>query len=122
MSLYAESRAVLAWLLGDGELTEADAADRRAYLATAVSQWHLLRVGAEVVDRARHPFPGEPIRTVDAIHLASVLVARSAWLDSSCLAWTNGFAVPPRCSVFEFSRRSCRNLRSRTASFPSCPR
>ena len=114
MSLYAESSAVLAWLLGEaaglsvrqalstaatiiasdltviecdrvllraaalGELTEADAADRRAFLATAVSQWHLLRVGAEVVDRARQPFPGDPIRTLDAIHLASVLVARSA--------------------------------------------
>jgi predicted nucleic acid-binding protein len=114
VSLYAESSAVLAWLLGEvaglsvrqalstaatiiasdltviecdrvllraaafGELTEADAADRRAYLAAAVSQWHLLRVGAEVVDRARQAFPGEPIRTLDAIHLASVLVARSA--------------------------------------------
>jgi hypothetical protein len=31
-----------------------------------------------VVDRARQPFPGDPIRTLDAIHLASLLVARSA--------------------------------------------
>jgi hypothetical protein len=30
------------------------------------------------VDRARRPFPGDPVRTLDAIHLASVLVARSA--------------------------------------------
>jgi hypothetical protein len=29
------------------------------------------------VDRARQPFPGGLIRTVDAIHLAPVLVARS---------------------------------------------
>jgi hypothetical protein len=33
---------------------------------------------AEIVDRARQPFPGEPIRIPDAIHLASLLVARSA--------------------------------------------
>jgi hypothetical protein len=38
----------------------------------------VLRIGAEIVERARQPFPGEPIRTLDAIHLASVLVARSA--------------------------------------------
>ena len=114
MSLYAESSAVLAWLLDEaaaphvrtslaiadtvvasdltvvecdrvlhraaalGELTEADAADRRAYLAIAASRWHVLRIGPEIVERARQPFPGEPIRTLDAIHLASALVARSA--------------------------------------------
>jgi predicted nucleic acid-binding protein len=38
----------------------------------------VLRVAAEVVERARQPFPGEPIRTLDALHLASALVARSA--------------------------------------------
>ncbi len=61
-----------------GELTEAEAADRRAHLATASAHWHLLRIAAEVVDRARQSFPGEPIRTLDAIHLASALVARGA--------------------------------------------
>jgi predicted nucleic acid-binding protein len=114
MSVYAESSAVLAWLLDEpsgpavrqllaaadavvasdltliecdrvlqraavlGELTEAEAADRRAHLAMATAHWHVLRIGPEVVDRARRPFPGEPIRTLDAIHLASVLFARSA--------------------------------------------
>lgn len=60
-----------------GELTEADAADRRAYLAAAAAHWHVLRIGPEIVERARKPFPGDPIRTLDAIHLASALVARS---------------------------------------------
>lgn len=114
MSLYAESSAVLAWLLDEaagpfvrqtlseseivvasdltliecdrvlhraaalGDLTEAEVADRRAHLATAAAHWHVLRLGPEVVDRARQPFPGDPLRTLDAIHLASVLVARSA--------------------------------------------
>lgn len=114
MSLYAESSAVLAWLLDEdsaetvlgllsaeqliiasdltlvecdralhravalGELTEADAADRRAHLATVSSHWTLLRIGSEVVERARQSFPGPPVRTLDAIHLASLLVARSA--------------------------------------------
>jgi predicted nucleic acid-binding protein len=60
------------------EITEADAADRRARFAAASSHWHLLRIGPDVVERARQPFSGEPIRTLDAIHLASALVARSA--------------------------------------------
>jgi predicted nucleic acid-binding protein len=113
VTVYAESSAVLAWLLDEesapsvrrsletaghviasdltliecdrvllravalGELTEVEAADRRAHLATAAAHWHVLRIGAEVVERARQPFPGDPIRTLDAIHLASVLVARS---------------------------------------------
>src|SRR5579863_5400764 len=114
MSLYAESSAVLGWLLDEdsattvraclaaeriivasdltliecdrvlhraaalGELSEADAADRRAYLATVTSHWTMMRIGLEVVERARQPFPGPPIRTLDAIHLASLMVARSS--------------------------------------------
>lgn len=114
MSLYAESSAVLAWLLDEasgnsvrealaaeqivvasdltllecdrvlrraaalGELTEADAADRRAHLSIVAAHWVLLRISEEIVDRARKPFPSEPIRTRDAIHLASLLVARAA--------------------------------------------
>jgi hypothetical protein len=114
VNLYAESSAVLAWLLDEQsstpvrhlldeaeviiasdltliecdrvllravaleELTEAEAADRRAHLVAAAAHWHVLRIAAEVVDRARQPFPGDPIRTLDAIHLASLLVARSA--------------------------------------------
>ncbi len=61
-----------------GELREAEAADRHAHLVTAASHWHTLRIAPEIVDRARQPFPGEPIRTLDAIHLASALTARAA--------------------------------------------
>ncbi len=114
MNLYAESSAVLAWLLDEPsaptarrllreaevivasdptliecdrvllravalkELTEAEAADRRAHLIAAAAHWQVLRIASEIVDRARQPFPGDPIRTVDAIHLASLLVARTA--------------------------------------------
>lgn len=114
MTVYAESSAVLSWLLGEGksqavrkilgsadaivasdltliecervlhravalgELTEADAADRQAHLAAASAHWHVLRIGPEVVARARQAFPGDPLRTLDAIHLASALVARRA--------------------------------------------
>jgi hypothetical protein len=114
VNLYAESSAILAWLLDEnsarevrnslasaeiiiasdltliecdrvliraaflGELTEVEAADRRAHLVAAASHWHMLHVTADLVDRARQPFPGEPIRTLDAMHLASVLAGRAA--------------------------------------------
>lgn len=68
------------------ELTEAEAADRRAQLATVASHWHVLRISPDIVDRARQPFPGEPIRTLDAIHLASTLTARSAIRGLSLLS------------------------------------
>ena len=60
-----------------GEIEEAAAADRRSHLNAAAAHWHLLRLSADIVDRARQPFPAEPIRTLDAIHLASALAARS---------------------------------------------
>jgi len=114
VNLYAESSAVLAWLLDEStapdirrllneaeiivasdltliecnrvllrtvalkEMTEAEAADRRAHLAAAAAHWQILRIASDIVDRARQPFPGEPIRTLDAIHLASLLAGRSA--------------------------------------------
>lgn len=114
MIVYAESSAVLAWLLGDergdeaaevladaeavvasdltvvecervlirgwstGLLTEAEGADQRAVLARAASHWTRLRVDEEVVERALRPFPVEPVRTLDALHLGSALLARSA--------------------------------------------
>ncbi|MGD2154978.1 MAG: type II toxin-antitoxin system VapC family toxin [Gemmatimonadales bacterium] len=113
MNLYAESSAVLAWLLGEpsseavraalgeaelvlaseltliecervliratasGSLSEAMAGDRRARLSQAAEHWAILGLTAEVSERARRPFPGEPIRTHDAIHLSSALLARS---------------------------------------------
>ena len=68
------------------ELTEAAAADLRAHLNSAAAHWQVLRIAAEVVDRARQPFPGAPIRTLDAIHLASLLVARTAVLGLRLLS------------------------------------
>jgi predicted nucleic acid-binding protein len=60
-----------------GGATEAHVADRRATLYRAAVHWHMLRLQKEVLDRASRPFPNEPIRTLDALHLSSALLARS---------------------------------------------
>jgi predicted nucleic acid-binding protein len=114
VKLYAESSAVLAWLLDEpsapeirralaeaeivlasdltvlechraliravsiGQLSEVEAADERSRLNQAAAHWTLLRLATDIVERARRPFPIEPIRTLDALHLASALVGRQA--------------------------------------------
>jgi predicted nucleic acid-binding protein len=69
-----------------GGVTEAQAADRRSRLTVAVASWNLLRLDAEVIQRARQPFPSEPIRTLDALHVASALMARAAVPDLALLS------------------------------------
>ena len=122
MRLYAESSAVLAWLLGEDSgddvrrllgaaaqvftsaltlvetdrvliraqvvesLSEGDVIDRRRVLARASRHWHLVGLHEEVLDRARRPFPGEPIRTLDALHLASALAVRAAVAELAILS------------------------------------
>ncbi len=122
MTLYAESSAVLAWLLEQehgeavataladsslviasdltviecdrvmiravalNELTEADAAQRQARLNAVSARWALLALDEEISERARRPFPAEPVRTLDAIHVASALIARKAVPDVAMLS------------------------------------
>lgn len=107
MIVYAESSAVLCWLLGEPSqgrvIAELGAADRvatsaitaiecaralaRAHhdgrisgveeraalhlLDEALASWHVLDLSEDVVARARARFPAEPVRSLDAIHLAS---------------------------------------------------
>jgi predicted nucleic acid-binding protein len=61
-------------------------ADARAQLAETATRWSLLRIDPDVVERARHPFPREPVRTLDALHLASLLVARAAIRELTLLS------------------------------------
>ena len=60
-------------------VTEAQAADRRAVLNRAAEPGRLahLHTGGPG-EGARRPFPNEPIRTLDALHLSSALLGRSA--------------------------------------------
>lgn len=137
MTLYAESSAVLAWLLGEprasavrdclasaeqviasdltlvecdrvliraaalDELPEAEAASRRAELNAAAAHWTVLRLGADVVDRARQSFPKEPIRTLDALHLACALAAKAAVADVVLLSLDDHVRANARALGFD---------------------
>src|SRR5205085_1158044 len=52
--------------------------DRHARLNAVATRWALLGLDDEIMERARRPFPAEPIRTLDAIHFASALIGRKA--------------------------------------------
>mgnify|MGYP001182260211 CR=1 FL=1 len=106
MLVYAESSAVLAWLLGEKEgalvlaclreakdvlsseltvtecqralvrletarlLSPGDARSRRSILLRAARSWSMVALTPELHERAGRPFPREPVRTLDALHLA----------------------------------------------------
>ena len=57
-----------------GDVTPAEAIRLRGILNRTAGHWDLLRIDGEVVERARRPFPTEPLRALDAVHLASALV------------------------------------------------
>jgi len=112
--VYAESSAVLAWLLGEpaapavrqtlaaaervvastltplecaralsrgaalGTLEPGAARDALRLLTQAARSWALLEMTGTPVDRAARPFPVEPVRTLDALHLAAALEFHAA--------------------------------------------
>lgn len=43
-----------------------------------MGSWHILELSDGVIARARAPFPAEPVRSLDAIHLASAWSILSA--------------------------------------------
>jgi hypothetical protein len=67
--------------LAHGDLVETDAVDVRATLMQGAARWAVLEVSLEVASRAEGAFPVEPVRTLDALHLASALVLRHAIPD-----------------------------------------
>ena len=54
---------------------------------TASAHWTLHAIDAEVVHRSRRSFPCEPVRALDAIHLATALVVRSLRPDVRILSF-----------------------------------
>ncbi len=59
-----------------GRVDTVETGQMRALLAAAVGNWTMYGLHAEIVGRARQRFPLEPVRSLDALHLATALVAR----------------------------------------------
>ncbi len=74
-----ETRRVVRRAERDGRLTPAQGADVLAVFAQAASRWAILEVSEAIARRAEEAFPSEPVRTLEAIHLASALALRPAF-------------------------------------------
>ena len=140
MIAYAETSAVLAWVLGetgDDDVRKALASAERVVsstltqvecargisravgmgrigrgeelaalrlMDTAAATWAVLEMSGRVLTRARGTFPVEPVRTLDALHLATAMVFREAMADLAVVSLDDriranavalGFAVIP---------------------------
>ena len=69
-----------------GRLSEGKAADGHSLLRRISTHWVILSLDPEIVERARRPFPVEPIRALDALHLAYALFARSLVPEAALLS------------------------------------
>ncbi len=69
-----------------GELSEERFAALRTELSRLAEGWVLLRLSDEITQRARGSFPEEPIRSLDALHLASILNTASLIPETALLA------------------------------------
>jgi predicted RNA-binding Zn ribbon-like protein len=72
-----ECERVLVRGIAAGQASESDTADRQILLRQAAEHWLLLGFDTSVIERAQRPFPDEPVRTLDALHLSFALAARS---------------------------------------------
>ena len=80
-----ECDRVIRRAVAGGLITEAAGLDRRGALSRVSARWHVLHLDPQVVERARGAFPVEPVRTLDAFHLAAALRLRAAAPDLALL-------------------------------------
>lgn len=73
-----ESQRAMVRGIALGESTEAMAAELNTQLEKTAAHWQILFLSPAVIERARRAFPAEPVRTLDALHLASALQAAAA--------------------------------------------
>ena len=77
----AEVERALVRAEGAGMLKGADGQRLRGFLQRARAGWVTMAVTDEVLGRAARPFPVEPVRTLDAVHLATAMAFARAYPD-----------------------------------------
>jgi hypothetical protein len=73
-----ECDRVLRRRVATGAMETLRAEELAAELAGVAAAWDIAGIGPDVVARARGSYPDDQIRTLDAIHLATAVVARTA--------------------------------------------
>jgi PIN domain len=81
-----ELRRVVRRAVATAEVEETQAGALLAAVARASARWTVLELTREVTDRVEGCFPREPLRTLNALHLASALVLRHSLPDLRLLS------------------------------------
>jgi predicted nucleic acid-binding protein len=71
--------------VAESRMAESQVGDLLAVLAQAAARWAVLELSRDVAERAAARFPVEPVRTLDAIHLASMTILRESLPDLTAL-------------------------------------
>lgn len=94
---FVELERVLARGTATGALREGSARRLRGLIESQRTAWIVMAVSENVLARAGRSFPAEPLRTLDAIHLATALAF---------------VGVFPELEVLSFDRRISSNARA----------
>ena len=82
----AEVKRVIRRFVSQKILTEGKAQELIGILETQSRGWDVLEISSSILNRAGEHFPIEPIRTLDAIHLASALELKRIFSDLNVLS------------------------------------
>jgi hypothetical protein len=72
--------------IASGRVDPAGAAAIRSRFDSSAASWDVLNLLPSIVERARQPFPYEPIRSLDALHVSWALHVRAAIPDLAILS------------------------------------
>ena len=81
-----ELRRVVRRAVATAEIEETQGETLLATVARASARWTILEITRDVTDRVESRFPREPLRTLDAIHLASAVVLQQSLPDLHVLS------------------------------------
>jgi len=76
-----ECRRAARRALTESRIAEAQLSEVLSVFAQSAARWAVLELTPDVAERAGGRFPVEPVRTLDAIHLASMSVLRESLPD-----------------------------------------
>lgn len=86
LTLLEASRGVLR-AETERKVTAAEASRLRGLLERSASGWDLMEITADIRARASEAFPVEPVRTLDAVHLATMLNFARVFPDMAVLSF-----------------------------------
>lgn len=82
-----ESNRALVRLEAQGLMTQGDRRRLRGLLTRECARWALVELTESISTRAGEPFPVEPVRSLDAVHIATALEAQELYPDLEVLSF-----------------------------------